>query len=120
MVAMMVQWFNSCIAGKIVRLKLNFPLIFKPTSPFVPPPHTSSPLSPGAIISEKIMSEYIKPLDYLYLILLYLLLHIVRFVTILICSPVLHYMGYKLSWKEMAVIVYGGTHTRERVVIFLC
>eukprot|EP00947_MAST-08B_sp_MAST-8B-sp1_P005099 g5099.t1 len=64
----------------------------------------------GVIITDKMThkQDLIRPLDYAYLIALYALLHVVRFLTVLVCSPMLRFAGYRLTWKEMAVIVYGG------------
>uniref|UniRef100_A0A7S3YH22 Cation/H+ exchanger domain-containing protein n=1 Tax=Lotharella globosa TaxID=91324 RepID=A0A7S3YH22_9EUKA len=64
----------------------------------------------GILVAEKLFSgsEHIHLADAGWLILLYVLLHIVRTLTLLILSPLLYYMGYGFDWKSGCVVVYGG------------
>jgi len=46
--------------------------------------------------------------DWLNLLWLYMIIHVTRFVAILIFWPFLRNLGYGLSWKEMMICVFGG------------
>jgi NhaP-type Na+/H+ or K+/H+ antiporter len=43
-----------------------------------------------------------------FLIVLFVLLHLVRFLVIAIHYPVLRYFGYGISWKEIVVLTFAG------------
>jgi len=63
----------------------------------------------GVIIVEKtLFTEEITGVDWGYLILLYILLHVIRFVVIAAMSPVLIWTGYPVDMKNAAVLGYAG------------
>ena len=65
----------------------------------------------GLIVSKVVWSGEIKAKDWGFLFLLYIALHIIRFLNVLMCWPVLkskHGYGKKWDYKEMIVLVWSG------------
>ena len=64
----------------------------------------------GLIISSKLLSANasIRGVDVAYLFLLYVLLHVVRFLSVLIFLPLFHRTNFQLSMREVVMISWGG------------
>eukprot|EP00536_Pseudo-nitzschia_multiseries_P009374 jgi/Psemu1/258075/estExt_Genewise1Plus.C_2600019 len=62
----------------------------------------------GRIITRDYQNGYWGPKEWGYLILLYLLLHVIRFVLFVSVYPITVRIGLKTNWKETAFQIYGG------------
>jgi len=64
----------------------------------------------GIVVAQRMFgtSEYIHAHDFGYLILLYILIHFIRAITILLLSPFMARMGYGFNWRTGTVLCYGG------------
>lgn len=62
----------------------------------------------GVVIVEQGFTERINAWDWVYLLLLYVAIHIIRGFAVLLLSPMLAHLGYGMTWKEMVVLTYSG------------
>lgn len=61
----------------------------------------------GVIITER-GTRGLNVDDFLYLILLYFSLNLIRFFMLLLMSPILSRIGYGMPWQNMIVMMWGG------------
>jgi len=63
----------------------------------------------GIIIGSRVLnSSYISYKDYLFLLALYALLHVIRFIAISIFLPILRRLEYGLDWKSLVLLSFAG------------
>ncbi len=61
----------------------------------------------GIVISETAVQHF-SLTDFQYLALLYIGLHVVRFLMLLLFYPILKRLGYGFEWQNMIIIMWGG------------
>ena len=61
------------------------------------------------IMAEKaLVSSTVTGVDWLYLLLLYLILNVTRAFGVLVCFPVLARGPYGISWRQAVLLSWGG------------
>lgn len=74
----------------------------------------------GAVIMERgFNSEFNSGSDWLWLLLLYLVLNVVRFLTLVIMWPVLRNLGYGITFNEIIVMSWSGLRGAVGLVLAL-
>ena len=61
----------------------------------------------GLIIGKRIF-HLVQPIEWLYLIVLYIMLMIIRFFVIFLSWPILRNTGHKCSWQDAVFMGWGG------------
>jgi sodium/hydrogen exchanger 10/11 len=61
----------------------------------------------GVVISQQAFSD-VESLGWMYLIVLYFTLIVIRLIVVLVASPVISKIGYNLTWQHGVVISWGG------------
>lgn len=61
----------------------------------------------GLIIGNRIF-HHVRPLDWLFLIVLYILMMLIRFFVISLCFPFISKIGHKCTWQEAIFMGWGG------------
>ena len=61
----------------------------------------------GLIIGNRIF-DYVRPLDWVFLFVLYIMLMIFRFFVIACCYPFISKVGHKCTWQEAVFMGWGG------------
>lgn len=63
----------------------------------------------GLIIGNRVLgADYLRWQDYLLLLALYALLHVIRFIGLLLFMPLLDRIGYGFSFKKVILLSYSG------------
>lgn len=75
----------------------------------------------GIILSHSMIGtkSSIIPLDFLYSILLYITLHIGRFLSVLALYPFMRWSGVNMPWKEYIVLIWSGLRGSMSVILAL-
>jgi NhaP-type Na+/H+ or K+/H+ antiporter len=61
----------------------------------------------GLIIGNRVF-DYVRPLDWFLLVVLYVMLMIIRFIVIAGCYPFISKVGHKCTWQEAIFMGWGG------------
>ncbi|XP_071957219.1 sperm-specific sodium:proton exchanger-like isoform X2 [Antedon mediterranea] len=61
----------------------------------------------GVVITERAM-ENVDPIDWFYMLTIYVGINIIRAMTIAMFSPILARLGYGLSWRNAVIMTWGG------------
>ena len=63
----------------------------------------------GLIIGDRVLgADYLRWQDYLLLLALYVILHIIRFIGLLLFMPLLDKIGYGFTFKKVVLLSYSG------------
>jgi len=74
----------------------------------------------GAVIMERgFNSDFITAVDWLYLLLLYVVLNVVRLFTLMLLWPILKNLGYGITWQEILVVAWSGLRGAVGLVLAL-
>ncbi len=61
----------------------------------------------GLIIGNRV-SHFVQPIDWFYLVVLYIMLMLIRFFVIFLSWPILSNTGHKCSWQDAVFMGWGG------------
>ena len=89
-------------------LLVSFPSLFLAKTDLARSSRCFVPSNTGLIIAEKtLFTSLIELREWLLLLLLYVIMHVVRYVTMLICLPCLR-LGYSVSWRDIVLMGFAG------------